>query len=207
MVNYILLWLLGALILILTSLKSLNAALKKYVNKIQDALKDKYVNSNELSDIIDIGFTLIEMSKLANNIFGKLLALEYLSVMEMSVVGAFIGLNIFKGFSNFEPALIFLPMGCYFVVITHAIKHHSYARTGQDLCNAYSEIKDGLDNLLMYDGVCDKQRRELESLFNRFSVTSPIRPMDMFDMNYASFAVQNNMMFTYSIILMQFKGY
>ena len=186
---------------------SLNAALMNYLNKIQDALKDKSVSSTKVSEIIDLGFTLIEMSKSANNLFGKLLALEYLSIMEMSVVGAFIGLNIFKGISTSEPALIFLPIGSYFVVFTHAIKHHSYARAGQNTCYAYSEIQDGLDKLLMCHGVCERQRRELESLFKRFSVTSPIRPLDMFDMNYASYAVQNNIMFTYSIILMQFKGY
>ena len=198
---------LGVLHIILTCFISLNTALLNYKKNLQDAPKDKYINSNKVSEIIDIGFTLIELSKAANIIFGKLLALEYLTIMGMNVVGAFIGLNIFKAFSTLEPALFLLSIGSYCVVITHAIKHHSYARVGQNLCNAYNEINDGLDKLLRHDGVCDKQRRELESLLNHFSIKSPIRPLDMFDMNYGSFAVQNNIMFTYSIILMQFKGY
>ena len=186
---------------------SLNVVLKNYKKNIQYDLKNKNINSMKISVIIENGYTLIELSKSANIIFGKLLALEYLINMAMNVIGTFLTLNIFKAFSSFEPSLILLSTGCISVVIRYTIKLHSCARVGENLCNAFNEINDGLGKILMLDGICDKQRRELEFLSNRFSITSPIRPMNMFDMNYAHFAVLNNIMFTYNIILMQFKGY
>ena len=193
--------------MILMCLMSLCLVLVNYITTIQVALKAKYIHSNELSVIIENGLTLTDLSKSANIIFGKLLALEYLLIMIMNVVGTFLGLNIFRAFSTFEPTQILISFGGISVVTTYAIKFYSYARVGQNLCNAYYEINDGLGKLLMSDGICDKQRRELEFLVNRFSITSPIRPMDMFDMNYAHLAVLNNIIFTYNIILMQFKGY
>ena len=186
---------------------SLNVVLKNYKKNLQYDLKNKNINSMKMSVIIENGSTLIELSKTANILFGKLLALEYLINIGMNVVGIFITLNIFKAFSTFEHALILISTGSCFIVIRYTIKLHSCARVGQNLCTSFNEINDGLDKLLIHDGICDKQRRELEFLVNRFSITSPIRPLDMFDMNYAHFAVLNNIMFTYNIILMQFKGY
>ena len=199
----------GAFHLVLTCLMSLNLVLMNYMKNLQYDLKDKYVNSKKISEIIDNGFTLVELSKSANIIFGKLLALEYLSNMGMNVVATFISLNIFKALSTFEPTLFLLSIGSFIVVISYYIKLYYYARVGQNLCNAYKEISKELGKLLLHDSIIDtdKQRRELEYLFNRFSIPSPIRPLDMFNMNYAHFAVLSNMIFTYTIILMQFKGY
>ena len=200
---------------------SLNVALVNYKKDLQNDMKDcsandpiacrsnkdKNINSMKMSVIIENGSTLIELSKTANILFGKILALEYLINIGMNVVGIFITLHIFKGFSTLEYALIMLSMGSFFIVIRYTLKLHSCARVGQNLCNSYNEINDGLGRLLIHDGICDKQRRELEFLVNRFSIASPIRPLDMFDMNYGHFAALNNIMFTYNIILMQFKGY
>ena len=165
------------------------------------------LNSKKVSVLIDNGFTLIQLSKSANIIFGKVLALEYLSLMGMNITGVFLGFNIFKAISTYEPALILHCMTSYCLVIIYAIRFYSYAKVGQSLCNAYQEINEGLGLVLMHDNICDGQRRKLEFLVNCFSITSPIRPLDMFDMNFAHFAVLSNIMFTYNIILMQFKGY
>ena len=137
--------LLGAFHLVLTCLMSLNLVLMNYMKNLQYDLKDKYVNSKKISEIIDNGFTLVELSKSANIIFGKLLALEYLSNMGMNVVATFISLNIFKAFSTFEPTLFLLSIGSFIVVISYYIKLYYYARVGQNLCNAYKEIGAGVE--------------------------------------------------------------
>ena len=113
----------------------------------------------------------------------------------------------FKAFSTFELGLILTCANGFCILTLYAIKLLFYARVGQHLCDAYVEIRDGLGKLLMQDGICDKQRRELEFVVSRFSIRSPIRPLDMYDMNYANLAVLGSIMFTYNIILMQFKGY
>ena len=58
----------------------------------------------------------------------------------------------------------------------------------------------------MRDGIEERQRRELGLLVDRFSCPCPIRPLDMFDLNYSSFLGLNNTMLTYLVILLQFKG-
>ena len=174
---------------------------------MQDVQKKKFINFKQVSVILDNGFSLIQIAKSANTIFGKLLVLGYLCIMGMIVNGAFLGLNIIKAISEFDLTLIFLSMGSYTILISYAIRFHAYARVGQNLCDAYKDITDGLDELLMHDEICDSNRRKLETLVNRFSISSPIRPLKMFDMNFAHFAVLTNIMFTYIIILMQFNGY
>ena len=174
---------------------------------MKDVQKKSHIDSKKVSVVIKYGVSLLELSKSANSIFGKLLVVEYLCLMGMTTVGAFLGLNIFKAVSARDLTLILLSMGSYTALISYAIRFHSYARVGQNLCDAYKDITDSLDELLMHDEIGDYHRRKLESLINRFSTRSPIRPLDMFDMNYAHLAVLSNIMFTYSIILMQFKGY
>lgn len=188
-------------------LSSIEIALVNYIKTIQDAVSAKKNNSKVLSDIIDNGFILTDLSKAANSVYGKLLAIEYLFIIFGSIFGMFISLNIFKAFSTFEPGL-FLTCTCGICNLTlYAIKLFYYIRVGQNLCEAYAEVHDELGKLLMSDGIFDKQRRELEFVVSRFSIRSPIRPLDMYDMNYANLAVLSSIMFTYNIILMQFKGY
>ena len=152
---------------------------------MKDVQKKSHIDSKKVSVVIKYGVSLLELSKSANSIFGKLLVVEYLCLMGMTTVGAFLGLNIFKAVSARDLTLILLSMGSYTALISYAIIFHSYARVGQNLCDAYKDITDSLDELLMHDEIGDYHRRKLESLINRFSTRSPIRPLDMFDMNYA----------------------
>ncbi len=48
-------------------------------------------------------------------------------------------------------------------------------------------------------------RDRLQLLTMHFSNSNPIRPMDIFGMNYASTASVAGLMFTYLIVLMQFR--
>ena len=189
-------------------LTSLKITLLNYIMIINDAFITKEeINSKKLSVIIENGLTLTDLAKSANNMFGKILVLVYLIVILSIVNGTFLGLNVVKAFSTLEPGLILTSITGFTIACIGIITLRTYACIGQHLCEAYSVVNDRLSKVLMLDGICDKQRRELEFLVTRFSIRSPIRPLDMFDMNYANCAVLNNIMFTYTIILMQFKGY
>ena len=201
-------YLLGTLKLILLSLTSINITYSHYIKSIQDASSERGImKTKRLSAIIDNGNSLTDLSKLVNTMYGKILAIEYLIITLHIVSGAFVSLNILKALSTFEPKLILKSINGFCIASVGVNKLYAYARVGQHLCDNNSEIKDCLRKLLTMDSICDKQRRELDFLVTRFSATSPIRPMDMFDMNYANCAVLISIMFTHCIILMQFKGY
>ena len=193
---------LGAIQMILQILYSLKTASELYMRNIQDILKSKKIEQNLMSEIVDNGFTLLELAKQANDIYGTLLAIDFISIMMMNVVGVFTCLGL-----TTDLAHICLCITGFFIVILNMIKLYSYTRIGQGLSEVYFEIQDGMEKLLLLDGIGVKQRRELEFLVKRFSARAPIRPLDMFDMNSANFAVISNIMITYVIILMQFKGF
>ena len=192
--------------MIFLSLYSLKTALGHNMNNIQHVLTAKRTNVNTMSEIIDNCFTLLDLVKQANTIYGNVLVVDFMSVMIMNVVGVFTCLALPMAMKHSSIAHICLCIAGLFIVILNMIKLYSYTRIGQALSEVYFETQDGIDKLLLLDGISDKQRRELEFLVKRFSVRAPIRPMDMFDMNSANFAVLCNIM-TYVIILMQFKGF
>ena len=76
----------------------------------------------------------------------------------------------------------------------------------QDLAEAFDRNRKSLGRLQVRDGIEERQRRELALLIDRFSLPSPIRPHDMFDLNRASNLGINNTILTYLVILLQFKG-
>ena len=193
--------------MILLSLHALKTALRFYIRNIQDILEVKLFDQNIMSEIIDNGFTLLDLARQADDIYGKVLAIDYVSVMIMNVVGVFTCLGLTTAMGNSDLAHICLCTTGFFIVILNMIKLYSYTRIGQALSEVYFEIQDGMENVLLLDGISVKQIRELEFLAKRFSTRAPIRPMDMFDMNSANFAVMSNIMITYVIILMQFKGF
>ena len=193
--------------MILLILYSLKTALVHFMKNIQNILEAKQIDEDTMSKIIDNGFTLLELARLANDTYGKVLAIDFISFMITNVVGVFTCLALNTAIGNSNLAHICLCITGFFIVILNMIKLYSYTRTGQALSEVYYEIQDGLDKLLLLDGISVKQRRELEFLIKRFSVRAPIRPLDMFDMNSANFAVISNIMMTYVIILMQFKGF
>ena len=193
--------------MILLVLYSLKTALELYLINIQNVIEAKIIDQSIMAETIDYGFTLLDLAKQANDIFGKVLAIDYISVMIMNVVGVFMCLALNTAIGNSNLAHICLCITGLFIVILNMIKLYSYTRIGQALSEVYFEIQDGLEKLLLLDGTSVKQRRELEFLVRRFSVRAPIRPLDMFDMNSANFAVISNIMMTYVIILMQFKGF
>ena len=193
--------------MVLLILYSLKAALGLHLRNIQHILNGKKLDENTMSEIVDNGFTLLELARHANVIYGKVLAIDFISVMIMDVVGIFTCLALNTAIGNSNPAHIGLCIAGFFIVILNMIKLYSYTRIGQALSEVYSEIHERMDKLLLLDGISIKQRRELKFLVKRFSVRAPIRPLDMFDMNSANFAVISNIMMTYVIILMQFKGF
>ncbi len=78
---------------------------------------------------------------------------------------------------------------------------------GQVMRTTYAGIRTKLqDRLLLRSSDPDVDREEARVLIDRFSASSPLRPMDMFDMHYESGASLAGLIFTYVIVLLQFKS-
>ena len=57
---------------------------------------------------------------------------------------------------------------------------------------------------------CDAEALRIDTLIDwlsSYTSRAPIRPMDIFDLNYASGASITGLILTYMIILLQFKGH
>ena len=67
----------------------------------------------------------------------------------------------------------------------------------------YAQIKTNLQNAMLLDL---PSKSHLEVTIERFTRPSPIRPMDMFDLNYASAMSIFGLLLTYLIVLFQFKA-
>ena len=50
------------------------------------------------------------------------------------------------------------------------------------------------------------EKNKMDILILRFSETGPIRPLDIFNLNYASAASTIGLLVTYIIVLMQFRA-
>ena len=79
---------------------------------------------------------------------------------------------------------------------------HALQSAGQAASNAYKRLKESCDRLRLGKGDVGE---ELSVLSERSS-SVPIRPMDIFNLNYASAASIYGMVLTYLVVLMQFKG-
>ena len=53
--------------------------------------------------------------------------------------------------------------------------------------------------------VSPMERAQAEVLIDRFGRAAPIRPLDVFDVNYATAASVSGLILTYVIVLLQFK--
>ena len=51
-----------------------------------------------------------------------------------------------------------------------------------------------------------EERCQLDVLITRYSNPGPIRPLDMFNLNFASAASSAGLLLTYLIVLMQFRA-
>ena len=87
-------------------------------------------------------------------------------------------------------------------MITHLIIYRT--------CKYYRfcrKVKDCLQDIIILkaNGIAKKERVELEVLIDKFSVSCPIQPLDIFDVNLANATTIAGLVFTYVIVLLQFK--
>ena len=80
---------------------------------------------------------------------------------------------------------------------------------GQKLCDDVSEARETIQRMRMDNAkrLTATETLEMDTLIDwlSFSSRAPIRPMDVFDMNYSSGASILGLILTYMIILLQFK--
>ncbi len=80
-------------------------------------------------------------------------------------------------------------------------------RPGQNLANLYKRIRARLQEAMIAeaDSLSSKERTVIEVLMTKFTTSAPFRPLDIFDVNFASAASLLGLILTYVIVLLQFK--
>ena len=87
--------------------------------------------------------------------------------------------------------------------------HFTLQDVGQKLCDDVSEARERIQRMRLDNAkrLTVAETLEMDTLIDwlSFSSRAPIRPMDVFDMNYSSGASILGLILTYMIILLQFK--
>ena len=89
------------------------------------------------------------------------------------------------------------------------VLHFTLQDVGQKLCDDVSEARERIQRMRLDNAkrLTAAEILEMDTLIDwlSFSSRAPIRPMDVFDMNYSSGASILGLILTYMIILLQFK--
>ena len=72
------------------------------------------------------------------------------------------------------------------------------------MSNKCSKIKSNLQNALLLD-LPSKSQKAVEVAVDKFSISAPIRPMEMFNLNLANGASLAGLILTYIFVLYSFK--
>ncbi len=108
-------------------------------------------------------------------------------------------------------------MGCLFftshifISIISAGRMFKWQEAGQRLSNRYDRIRDNLlaSRIQLASAaanVTDSEKAKMDSLIGQLSRDSaPMRPMDVFNLNSASFVSLGGIIFTYMLVLLQLK--
>ena len=140
--------------------------------------------------VIRNGYELFYSMKEAEDMFGGMIACIYLLYNIMITCGLFFGvsfLGVLVG-SEISGGLLFCSLSVIMSAVLGFTILYYFLQIGQQLSNNYQSIGDKLEQLLIEEAenMSTRQRTEMDVLINRFTNTTPLRPKDTFDMNYAS---------------------
>jgi hypothetical protein len=198
------------LLLSLQSLHCLEFALAKYVSMI-DSSQEIINRRSDSERMMSIGFDLITLSEQADSCFGGILFFEYCLHLSNITCCTFFATGISAAFTATDgpkPAHTLNAIHYLMLAVYGFRRIWSFQNVGQMLCNRYQEIRRHLQHMRVdfaEDDLSRKNSCQLNTLIELFSNPSPIRPLDVFNMNYANGASVAGLILTYWIILIQLK--
>ena len=193
-------------LIILQCLHCLGIALEKFEGKIKICIAEKrFPPDNEA--ICNAGMSLTTLAEKANRSFGKIIVWMYFSNISTIIVSIF-ALPLLISSSRH-----YLPFLCKFISVlllcVHCMTKLYYLQSvGQALCDSYASIRKNF--LRLKFATCENgdfavaNLARIDVLIEQFS-GSPITPMDIFNLNYASALTLAGISLTYIIVLLQFK--
>ena len=183
--------------------------LDTFAQGLLDGGKVHFMRKSGIKKVISDGYELSYSMKEAEEMFGGMIACIYILYNIMITCGLFFGvdfLGVLVG-STISGGLLF----CSLSIISSAVLGftilYQLLQIGQELSDNYQSICDKLEQLLIEEAenMSTRQRTEMDVLINRFAHTTPLRPKNTFDMNYATGASLGGLILTYVIVLVQFK--
>ena len=166
--------------------------------------------SSTLDRDIAVGFEVVRTVEKVNEIFGSYLLCEISITLLGETIGLYLSTTFFFALaedlsSQWHPLILGLQNIFYFLFCL--TKHIQWMQKGQQISKEYDSVRKAL--------ICTRkkyilhltrvQEVNLETLIEKFAKDSPIRPAEIFSLNYSDGLSALGLGLTYVIVLLQFK--
>ncbi len=164
---------------------------------------------DRLGRILDAGFWLSNLSEQANVTLGRLtLTILFVNVV-LSSCGVYLSTSLFNVRRDGQFRIVNFLYGSSdaFVGVYGIYVLYKLHKVGQELADAYRRVRRGLQLVAIEeaDAMSPRESQQLAFLLEHYSSESPLQPLNACNINYASGASLAGLIFTYIIVLLQFK--
>eukprot|EP00094_Tigriopus_californicus_P012420 TCALIF_12006-PA protein Name:"Protein of unknown function" AED:0.32 eAED:0.32 QI:0/0.5/0/0.66/1/1/3/0/427 len=191
-------------------LGALNLALEQYNQIILDKLytPPNPANSGDEDDMILLGNQIVDILEFTNTMYGPMLIFEYTECIIFIVIGYFFGISMFTVLEDGLRLVPFLNgLACFLIGVSATLRVYGHNSGGQKLCRQTTKARRNLQKYVSHKfwTLSAESANNYELQVKYLSKPAPIRPMDIFDLNWSSALSLNGLMLTYIIVLLQFK--
>ena len=162
----------------------------------------------ETSEVLHLGFRTQEAIGLANRAFEWPLVLELTLFAETLICGIFFGVLIFAKNDVRPESTIFTEVGvgngC--VALISLFRLISIFYSGEKVRSKARKAVEALEDCNLERSLDHEEGKRMETLLARFWRDGAIRPFDSFDVSFPSAISYFGILFTYLVILMQFRS-
>lgn len=192
------------------SLGTLEIVLQDFKNNLNRLQNDSELRPlNPQLNVIEPAFDVVELTEFIDEFMGPFILIEYALSFVVEVIGAFFGVLVTTAFTSEGINLVILTSctGSSILGLAAFWKMWLLASKGQKLCSLFEDILTHFNKIYSQHYKCfnAKDKCDMGILLDRYSVTAPIRPLEVFHMNRSSLLAANSLIFTYIFVLMQFR--
>ena len=174
------------------------------INKVEDGhptcdIDHMFVLANEIKSMIDF----------LNELFGSDLFMESGIDLICESAGLYLSINIYSAFGGYQinPLMAVFGLMNVFTFVFYISKWFGITQKGQQIQKMFKEVKKTLQKMKLahVTKLTVQQNCALDILIENYSVECPVRPLDIFNLNYSTALSAFGLCFTYVIVLLQFK--
>ena len=164
------------------TLGCLNLALRRYT----DFTNHKSFTVNKWDSLISRGFSLSELSMMANDMFGEILFMEYAVNLMYATFGAYFATSIVNVYDSelgrINQPILILSLFNIAQAVFSIYRVYLMQNQGQKMCDQFYAIKKNLEDICVRSSknLASDDSKKLDVLVSRFGETSPIRDISVY---------------------------